>query len=56
MFLAVRFEENICFGSEVDKATLNCIVDAAGLDEFVNRQKNGLDTLIGGEGSGISGG
>lgn len=48
--------ENICLGSAVGESRLRQIVDAAGLEAFVNAQKYGLDTRIGEEGTSVSGG
>ena len=52
-------KKNICFGineDKIDNLKLKKVIEISGIDEFINRQPNKLNTIIGHDGIQISGG
>ena len=52
-------KKNICFGineDKIDNLKLKKVIEISGIDEFINRQPNKLNTIIGHDGTRISGG
>jgi len=51
---ATTFRENLSLNSSMDEATLRSVLQQAGVDEFLARLPQGLDTSIGDGGMGLS--
>jgi ATP-binding cassette subfamily C protein CydD len=51
---AQTLRENLLLNSPIDDATLMSVLQRAGVDEFLDRLPNGLDTLLGDGGVGLS--
>ena len=50
-------KKNICFGineDKIDNLKLEKVIEISGIDEFINRQPNKLNTIIGHDGTRIS--
>ena len=52
-------KKNICFGvneDQIDFDMLNKVINISGIDEFINTQPNKLNTIVGHDGTRLSGG
>jgi ATP-binding cassette subfamily C protein CydD len=56
-FIAATVRENLLLGQpDADEHAINCALEAAAAAHFINRLPQGLDTMLGDRGAGLSGG